>query len=207
MSKAIIVTGYLDSPHLLNTDLPEKAFVICADKGLLIARELGLRPDLLIGDYDSMAEPQDQDVIKLPTVKDMTDTEAAIDLAISRGFTDLTVVGGLGGRFDHTMGNIGVLKKYLEKPVSICLVDGQNKVCLKAPGCFAVAPEIYRYLGLIAYDSPCTKLCVSGTRYPLRDHTLTNDTSLGVSNEILEEHAHISFTSGTLLVILSRDRG
>ena len=97
MSKAIIVTGYLDSPHLLNTDLPEKAFVICADKGLLIARELGLRPDLLIGDYDSMAEPQDQDVIKLPTVKDMTDTEAAIDLAISRGFTDLTVVGGLGG--------------------------------------------------------------------------------------------------------------
>ena len=207
MSKAIIVTGYLDSPHLLNTDLPEKAFVICADKGLLIARELGLRPNLLIGDYDSMAEPLDQDVIKLPTVKDMTDTEAAIDLAISRGFTDLTVVGGLGGRFDHAMGNIGVLKKYLYKPVSICLVDGQNKVCLKAPGCFAVAPGIYRYLGLIAYDSPCTKLSVSGTRYPLRDHTLTNDTSLGVSNEITEEQAHISFTSGTLLVILSRDRG
>lgn len=207
MSKAIIVTGYLDSPHLLNTDLPEKAFVICADKGLLIARELGLKPNLLIGDYDSMAEPQDQDVIKLPTVKDMTDTEAAIDLAISRGFTELTVVGGLGGRFDHTMGNIGVLKKYLDKPVSICLVDDQNKVCLKAPGCFTVAPGIYRYLGLIAYDSPCTKLYVSGTRYPLRDHTLTNDTSLGVSNEITEEQAHISFTSGTLLVILSRDRG
>jgi thiamine pyrophosphokinase len=154
-----------------------------------------------------MEQPQEPNLIKLPRVKDMTDCEAAIDLAASQGYTDLTVLGGLGGRFDHTMGNIAMLKKYLDKALSIRLMDGQNLVFLRGPGRLSVAACGYTYLGLIAYDSPCTGLSLRGTKYTLTDYTLTNDTSLCVSNEIIGGTAEISFCSGTLLVILSRDRG
>ena len=81
-----------------------------------------------------MDQPDDLNVIKLPMEKDMTDSEAAIDLAVSEGAGHITGMGGLGGRFDHTMGNMGMLAKYCGKLDHMAFVDGQNYVFMTEPG-------------------------------------------------------------------------
>ena len=218
----LIVTSRVDGAEQLNIDLSAYDAVICADRGLQVAEALdllGAVPVYLIGDYDSGTPPTEAEqaaasgLVVLPTVKDMTDSEAAIDLAVSRGYDVIHVLGGLGGRFDHSMGNLGMLAKYVEDPrvKELWFEDGQNRVFMKTPGTFRVparGPENrFDYFGLIAYSGAVEGLTITGAKYPLAGHTLTPDTTLGVSNEVAKDapFAEVSHTNGHLLVILSKD--
>ncbi|MBQ7228695.1 MAG: thiamine diphosphokinase [Clostridia bacterium] len=218
----LIVTSRVDGAEQLNIDLSAYDAVICADRGLQVAEALDLWGDVpvyLIGDYDSGTPPTEAEraaasgLVVLPTVKDMTDSEAAIDLAVSRGYDVIHVLGGLGGRFDHSMGNLGMLAKYVEDPrvKELWFEDGQNRVFMKTPGTFrgpARGPENrFDYFGLIAYSGAVEGLTITGAKYPLAGHTLTPDTTLGVSNEVAKDapFAEVSHTKGHLLVILSKD--
>lgn len=205
MQKALIITAHVEHLEYIDLDFNQFDSIICADGGFLIAEKLGLSPTHLIGDYDSMKMPDVNGVIKLPMEKDMTDTEAAVDMAVELGFRHITVLGGLGGRFDHTMGNLGVLAKYCGKIESIAFIDGQNYVRMVPPGHYEMPKNPYKYLGIISYGDFAEKVTLRGVKYPLEDHFLTHETSLGVSNEITKEIAEISFASGKLLVILSKD--
>ena len=100
MNKCLIITSLVEGVKRLSVSKADYDCVICADGGLLVANKLKITPDLLIGDYDSMAMPENTDLIKLPMEKNMTDSEAAIDMAVSKGYDDITVLGGLGGRFE-----------------------------------------------------------------------------------------------------------
>ena len=218
MKTALIITSIINDAARIRPELLKAPYdmVICCDAGTDRALELGIRPDIIIGDFDSSvvispdAEDFDRNDEKLPEMvvlpheKDMTDTEAACDLAFSRGAGVMTIVGGLGGRFDHTMANISLMSKYLGK-ADIFLVDGDNFVRMLTPGEHMIISAGYKYLGLIAYGGPVTGLSESGVFYPLENYTLKPDTSLGISNEITHEPARISFTSGQLLVIQSND--
>ena len=218
----LIVTSRVDGAEQLTIDLSAYDAVICADRGLQVAEALDLLGDVpvyLIGDYDSGSPPTEAEraaasgLVVLPTVKDMTDSEAAIDLAVSRGYDVIHVLGGLGGRFDHSMGNLGMLAKYVEDPrvKELWFEDGQNRVFMKTPGTFRVparGPENrFDYFGLIAYSSAVEGLTITGAKYPLAGHTLTPDTTLGVSNEVAKDaaYAEVSHTKGHLLVIFSKD--
>ncbi len=205
MNKTLIITSHVEQLHHIRLDYAGFDAIICADGGLLIAEKLGLSPDYLIGDYDSMDAPEDGNIIALPMEKDMTDTEAAIDLAVEKGFERITVLGGLGGRFDHTMGNIGMLAKYCGKLQHLAFVDGQNYIFMMEPGTITIPKNAFDYLGIISYGSQAENVTLKGVKFPLTNHLLTNDTSLGVSNEILSDEAEISFTAGKLLIILSKD--
>ena len=121
----LIVTSRIDSADRLHITPTAYDAIICADKGLQVAEALHLLGDVpvyLIGDYDSGTPPTEAEraaasgLVVLPSVKDMTDSEAAIDLAVSKGFARIHVLGGLGGRFDHSMGNLGMLAKYVDDP-------------------------------------------------------------------------------------------
>ena len=218
----LIVTSRVDGAEQLTIDLSAYDAVICADRGLQVAEALDLLGDVpvyLIGDYDSGTPPTEAEqaaasgLVVLPTVKDMTDSEAAIDLAVSRGYDVIHVLGGLGGRFDHSMGNLGMLAKYVEDPrvKELWFEDGQNRVFMKTPGTFRVparGPENrFDYFGLIAYSGAVEGLTITGAKYPLAGHTLTPDTTLGVSNEVAKDapFAEVSHTKGHLLVIFSKD--
>ena len=218
----LIVTSRVDGAEQLTIDLSAYDAVICADRGLQVAEALDLLGDVpvyLIGDYDSGTPPTEAEqaaasgLVVLPTVKDMTDSEAAIDLAVSRGYDVIHVLGGLGGRFDHSMGNLGMLAKYVEDPrvKELWFEDGQNRVFMKTPGTFRVparGPENrFDYFGLIAYSGAVEGLTITGAKYPLAGHTLTLDTTLGVSNEVAKDapFAEVSHTKGHLLVIFSKD--
>ena len=134
MQKVLIVTAHVEDLTYIDLDFDQFDAIICADGGLLIAETLGLIPTHLIGDYDSMNMPDSTDIIKLPMEKDMTDTEAAVDMAVALGYEHITVLGGLGGRFDHTMGNLGVMAKYCCSIDYFAFVDGQNYVRMVRPG-------------------------------------------------------------------------
>ena len=205
MAKALVITSYAEHIDKLRTDFSSFDKVICADGGYLIAGKLGLKPDFFIGDYDSSPVPDASNAKVLPCEKDMTDTEAAIEAAVNSGADEVTILGGLGGRFDHTMGNIGMLCRYTEKGLKISMEDGQNYVFMLAPGSYEIPANSFRYMGIISY-SPVTKgIRLGGTKYPLDGYDLTYDTSLGVSNEIISDKASISFDEGLLLMIFSDD--
>ena len=207
----LIITAYIDAIHHLHIDFDAYDYIICADGGLTNARTLGLHPKLLIGDFDSehksLEDPISRtcEIIRLPAEKNMTDTEAAVDLAVSRGYTRITCLGGLGGRFDHTMGNIGMLSKYCGTGVELDFVDGINRVTMLSPGGYKVHPDGFYYLGFFAWGGPVNGLTLEGTKYPLTDFLLSDDTSRCVSNEILAEEAVVSFQTGRLLMIQSSD--
>ncbi len=205
MNKALIITSHVEYADKISLDLSSFNTVICADGGFLIAEEMNIKPTILIGDYDSSPCPDLPGIIVLPMEKDMTDSEAAIDLAVSEGFRHITVLGGLGGRMDHTMGNLGMLAKYCGRLDHLAFVDGQNYVFMMPPGKFTVPASRYRYMGVISYGAFARDVTLRGVKYPLTDYFLTNETTLGVSNEIVSEEASISFTEGRLLIILSGD--
>jgi thiamine pyrophosphokinase len=210
ISKALIITGFINEQNEVQKRIApfidENTEIICADSGWIRAHEMGLAPDYYIGDYDSSERPDASENIKiLNCIKDDTDTEAAADTAFSHGAEEIVIAGGLGGRFDHTMGNIGTLCKYLGKFRSACIIDGRNKVFLMGPGQITVKKDDYKYLGITAYGGYAEGVTLEGFKYPLDDFRLGYSTSLGVSNEITGDTGIIKLRSGILLITQSND--
>ena len=182
----LIFTGYIPNIKNIKINPEEYSFVIAADKGYKYAFQLGISPDLIIGDFDTATSPavteKKNKLIILPPEKDMTDTEAALDIAAAKHPSSITILGGLGGRFDHTMGNIALLSKY-DLPIKI--KDEKNSVTLLRPGKYFVAKDDYKYISLVPFTPSVSGLSISGVKYTLKDAELTHDNTLGISNEII----------------------
>ena len=138
--------------------------------------------------------------------KDDTDTEFALRLAISMGAECITVLGGTGSRLDHVLGNIELLGIGLELGVEIELLDANNRIRMTDHGMVLKKEEQFgKYVSLIPYTAQVEHLYLAGFKYPLADYCLKGFCSIGVSNEITEEQAEITFENGILIVIESRD--
>lgn len=188
--------------------------VIAADSGMEFLRRNEIIPQIIIGDFDSVSSgtlewfQKKDDIIwhKLNPVKDDTDTESAIRLAISMGAELITVLGGTGSRLDHVLGNIELLGIGLEAGVKIELLDANNRIRMTDCGMILKKEEQFgKYVSLIPYTAKVEHLCLTGFKYPLDDYCLKGFCSLGVSNEITEKQAEITFEKGILIVIESRD--
>ena len=136
--------------------------VICADGGVKNARRAGLPPDLLVGDWDSGGAPEEGiPTLSLPPEKDMTDLQAAADLALSRGCRQLLLCGCTGGRMDHTASNLVLLEWIADRGGRALILDGDNEVRFWPGGSLTVPNRpAYRYLSLcLLYTSvPCSGL-------------------------------------------------
>ena len=216
MTVLILTGGTIFADQLKKSGFcPSEALIIAADSGYNNARKLGLVPDLLLGDLDSIdrsgLKPHELDHLEkiiVPAIKDDTDTQLAVDTAISRGADELIIIGGLGGRLDHTLSTVFLLEYIERKKVSAVITDGKNRVrLLRAEGELVrlnVAPG-FKYLSLVSITDTCENVSVSGVFYPLNNATLERCYSYAVSNEITADHAGISLTKGSLLVIESGD--
>ncbi len=188
--------------------------VIAADSGMEFLRRNQIVPQVIIGDFDSVSSEtlewfQAKNHIiwhKLNPVKDDTDTEFALRLAISMGAECITVLGGTGSRLDHVLGNIELLGIGLELGVEIELLDANNRIRMTDHGMVLKKEEQFgKYVSLIPYTAQVEHLYLAGFKYPLADYCLKGFCSIGVSNEITEEQAEITFENGILIVIESRD--
>ena len=211
-----IFTGgqvYADSMASLGLERSDGDLVIAADSGYLTAKKLGVKPDLLLGDLDSLDQSQldagELDALEkkiVPPIKDDTDTQLAVDTAILRGADEIVIIGGLGGRLDHTLSSVFLLETIAERGVRCMMTDGRNRVRVMRGGeTLRVMRSAYRYLSLISLCDVCTGVYIRGVFYPLDNVELSRKYSYAVSNEITADQAEISLGSGVMLVIESRD--
>ncbi len=207
--KAWIITGGVISPDNLPERPADGDLVIAADSGLANARALGIEPAVIVGDYDSLGHAPDVadgvEVITVPTEKDVTDTQLAVELALRRGARELAVVGGLGGRLDHTLSNLAILEDALGKGVRATIADGQSRVRLLRNDSTILPRSGYTYVSLLALDPLCKGVEIEGVKYPLKGARLSRSFGYAVSNEITGNCCFISVRKGTLLVVESRD--
>lgn len=183
---------------------------IAADAGYLTARALGDRVDLLVGDLDSLPEgdiPDGVELIRVPAEKDDTDTQLAIELALERGADDIVIIGGLGGRIDHTLSNIAILEDLSVRGIYAVMTDGRNRVRYLRSSSALIARGGHKYLSIIAADERVRGVSIEGVRYPLKNATLTRRRQYAVSNEIVGNCALISVRRGGIFIIESSDEG
>lgn len=215
MRFVIISGGHIDDAFALDW-LGKNKYdcMIAADSGMNFLYRNGIVPDIIAGDFDSAKEDSvayyqglnNVQVMKLNPVKDDTDTEFVIREAIRRGATEITVLGATGTRLDHVLANVNLLGIGLEDGVTIQLVDKHNRIRMISYGLeISKVEQFGSFVSVLPVKGDAKGVTLNGMKYSLKDADIACFSSLGVSNEIVEDVAKISVKQGILLVIESRD--
>ena len=206
--KCCFIFGAGDKTPLYN--LPsDNDVVIAADGGLKYLKELGIAPDFVIGDFDSLGVIPDFDREKmkiLPCEKDTTDTHEAITAGINMNCTAFHIYGGTGGRLDHTLANIQLLSDLSEKGYKPFLYGCGYAVTAVTNGKAEVNGEKGEYISVFSSSDISEGVTLKNLKYTLTDGKLINTFPLGVSNEFIGKTAEISVKKGTLLIYYSLRR-
>ena len=205
--KAAIITPCLTEKIRDIVDISAFDLVICADNSFPKAIAEGIYPNLIIGDFDTgdtIDFPKNTEVVRYPIEKDDADTMLCVKEAAARGYIDITVIGGLSGRLDHTFANIQMLAYGMERGLDIKVTDGVNEVFMIRPGKLTLKKKEGFSLSVFSYGSSASGITLKGVKYPLENGTLTNLFPLGLSNEITSDTAEISCEKGWLLIIISK---
>ena len=206
--KAYIYTGGRIYPELISESPKQEDLVIAADSGYDNAIACGVRPNILIGDFDSICRiPSDIDeVLQLPEKKDLTDTQTAVEIAIERGATEIVIVAGTEGRLDHTLSTLAIIEGLWNRNIRAIITSGQNRVrYIKNSGHILLREKPYKYFSIIACDDVVKGVSVEGAKYPLKNAKLTRTLQYAVSNEIDGNCSLITVKKGGVYIIESRD--
>lgn len=181
--------------------------VVSADSGYKNAEKLGARTDILIGDFDSLADIPDDvgEVKRLPAEKDVTDTQIAVETAIERGADEIVIVGSTSGRFDHALSTMAILEKYWGQHIPMYIVNGQNRIRFIRNSGTIIVRSKYKYFSVLAADEKIKGVSIEGGKYPLVNKTLERKHQFAVSNEIVKNAALINVKKGGAYIIESRD--
>lgn len=181
-------------------EIYENDLVITADKGFRFAEKENIRIDYAIGDFDSTDRPDFKNIIALNPIKDFTDTVAAIRLAMEKGYRDIVIYGGLGGRESHTISNIKTLLHYKKKGVNISLkARGKEIFVIDSDFSYKFKDQDF-YVSIFALEGEAI-LSIDGLAYELDSYKMSLDDSLGVSNQTKGSDFKISLETGYLLII------
>ncbi len=189
-------------------------YLIVADGGMHICKKLGLEPNIIIGDFDSVKKEvfsyfmkcMPERIRRYPVKKNETDTELAIQQAKAAGANSLDIIGATGGRSDHFLGNLSLLEYANALGMKAYIVDEYNRIRLIDSDLKLEKKNQYgKYVSLIPFGEEVRGLTLKGFLYTVSDFTLELGNSRGISNQILEEEAFIHLDSGKLLVIEARD--
>lgn len=183
----------------------EKDYVIAADKGYDVALSLGIKPDLVIGDFDSRGEVPDFDnVIKLKVRKDDTDVGHAVQWALDRGYTKFIIYGASGGKLDHTFANIQIASDIIRKTA-----EYEGQVVFVGDMCFSVIKDSYisfdennsGRISVFSLSDKSVGVSIEGLSYEAHEIDIDRYFPLGVSNSFVGTKARVSVKKGELLVI------
>ena len=184
------------------------ALVACADGGLRHARALGLHPDFMISDRDSMPEVEGDDVILLRPEKDDTDSQSCLREVFRRGCREATLVCATGGRIDHMLANLSLLEEAKTLGGHLTILDPYNRVELHQGGRQEfIMPETFTYFSVVPMDAVLEGVTIENAKYELTNGTVTRVGMISTSNEA-EPNSRFAVTieRGTALIIFSRDR-
>lgn len=199
--RAVIIGGGSCNANLTEYIQPGD-FIVCADSGYDSAVQLGIIPDIVIGDMDSIVSDIDcgAEIITAPVQKDETDSMLCVDILAGRGFDNILFFGAMGGRSDHSFANITLLLYAAKKGIHLEIVHEMSHMFI-----IDEKTEIYGNIGdtfsLFALGGDASGITTTGLLYPLSDETLFADNPRGVSNELVENKAIVSVKNGYLLAI------
>lgn len=208
----IIAAGDLTVSEL---NVSETDLVIAADGGIGYLSVLGVEPDIILGDFDSLSDEErkavevlkgeiPERVITLPVEKDDTDTMAAIRLGLERGYRDFRIYGGTGGsRLDHTIANIQSLLFIKNHDAVGYLMDGNGMIFVIKNETVDFRENMQGMMSLFSLTGKSEGVTISGMKYPLNDYTLTNDFPIGISNSFIGQAASVTVKNGEVLCMVS----
>ena len=217
MEKALIITGgSIDNDfgkEFINTKSYD--FIVAVDGGLKFADATGIIPDAIIGDFDTISEDilskyehdSNIEIKRLNPVKDSTDTEEAFDLVIGKGIREIDVLGGVGSRLDHSIGNLFLLKKAKEMGATANIFTSNSKIFIINKPMIIRNDGCYKYISFLQFDGAAKGVTLKNFKYCVEDFDFDTDKTyrLGISNEFAGDYGEVIIKGGYLLAILSND--
>ena len=212
MKRAVVFSGGSIGDYVnVLSYVRDDDFVVCADSGVYHCLKLGINVDLLVGDFDSTDFEtacthdliKNSEVLKLNSMKDDTDTEHAIDVVLNRGYNEILVFAAVGTRLDHTISNIFLLEKYLDKNANITIISDNNIIHVLKNSSVTINKSIMKYVSVLPLDD--VTVSNRGFLYPLTNELMHRSSSRGISNELTSDTGCITVENGCALVIESKD--
>lgn len=203
MGRCVIVgSAIINYYSIIKEYLQKDDFFVYCDGGLKHIEAIGHAPDLIIGDFDSYENPHmDVETIVLPCEKDDTDTVYAVKECVKRGFKDFLLVGCIGERLDHTLGNISILIKLKELGLKGIILDDYSEMKLVSDEGERIEDK-FSYFSLLSLSDKVTGVTIKGAKYPLNDGTIESGYQYGVSNEVIKGKCAVVYKkSGNLLLV------
>lgn len=211
MKTVIIGNGQISNYSRLKEYIKISDFIICCDGGIVHAYNINIIPNCILGDLDSAPKNlieyyKNKNVIfhKFPVKKDKTDMEIGLDFAIEMNCSEIFIFGGTGTRFDHTLANAHILIKALKKGIKAKLID-ENNIIFAINNNTTIENKKGCFVSLIPLTTEVSGITALGFEYSLKNASLKIGSSLGISNVIIDDKAHISLSNGILFVIISND--
>ena len=185
----------------------EDAFVIAADGGYAHTKKLGLQPDAVLGDFDSLGYVP-SDAVVHPVEKDDTDCMLAIRAGLEAGCTDFVIYGALDGpRLDHTLANLQSLQYLAAHGARGTLVGLQNTVTTVREETLVFPAEFTGTVSVFCMGEPARGVTIRGLKYELIEGELTSAYPLGVSNSFVGAESRIAVEKGCVLVLFDTANG
>ena len=195
----IVGAGEVYDSTLCYSDFP---IIIAAHGGYLPLMARGVKPTLLVGDFDSLEyKPNDIELLAYKTEKDETDTELAYIEAVRRGADEFHIIGGVGGRSDHTFANYCLLNRIKNDGYDAFLYGSDDISFIAKSEIITLSGECGKRFSLFAFGGDA-KVNIRGAKYTAENIALHPYDTVGVSNELKDTDAEVSVTSGVLLVIV-----
>ena len=191
----------------LAEEIKKDDYILAADGGLLHLQTLGLTPNGIIGDFDSLGYiPEGSQVF--PVEKDDTDAMLAIKKGLEMGYREFLLYGSLDGpRLDHTVANFQALQYLADRGATGYLIGKDYIVTCVKDGSISFTAQANGIISVFCMGQDATGVTLKGLQYPLENGTLTAGFPLGVSNHFVGTEAEISVQKGSLLVIYDRSNG
>ncbi len=206
--RCVIVAGApIGRYDVIRSLLRPDDFVVCCDCGLRHLEALGVTPSLVVGDFDSTENPHlDVETIVLPREKDDTDSVYAVREAVRRGFDDFLLVGAVGGRLDHTLGNVAILL-YLDRIGKRGVIaDDESVMEVVSRDPARIPYGSCAYFSLLNVDGSARGITIRNAKYPLENGVIPVDYQYGISNEVLPgKTAEVTVREGRVLLVRVRE--
>ena len=202
MRCVIIGAAPINNYKKIRSFLQPDDFVIVCDGGLNHIKKLRVKPNLIVGDFDSHKNPNlPIETIALPREKDDTDSVFALKTAISRGFKDFLFIGMIGARLDHGLGNLYMLIKCHEEGLKALMLDDYSEMQIVGKQ-EAYITDAYPYFSLLNITGLARGITIRDAKYPLENAQIKQYYQYGISNEVLpNKKAAVSVSEGQLLLI------
>lgn len=206
MKKCVIVGGAdIGKYEVIMQYFSEENFFIYCDSGLKHLKYFNRKPDLIVGDFDSHENPHmDVETIVLPCEKDDTDTVFAVKEALKRGFDEFLLVGVVGARLDHTLGNVSILSMLHSKGISAKIIDDYSEMEIVDRETKYI-DNSFAFFSLLNVFGEVDGVNIRNAKYPLENAVITCDYQYGISNEPLADlTAEVEVRKGRMLLIKIR---